>query len=620
SGVGLHPVVQVRSECSASLSGHLRDLCRNESAVELRQRCPPAASPPRRLRFEDETETEAESRYLERQWQRRGVGQRGTGVLVSKPDMNLFVNCRTGAGLQGGGNGVNRQQRGRMPAGGAGQCDSCGTVLESGLNLNLHLHPPVPENQGRSLYRTEPIKETYIGSVTPGEVSKRGGGAWHYTNKQDDEVMKKTFQVKFNGNQVTLPQATPTTDLPINPYAPDQLTTPIHPSPLVPPSSSCPPHVTSVMTSQRTKLNQNQGGAAAAKPHRKLRPRAALKERSHCVKDGGLDLWMKGSSSSSSSEITAESHTPSTTDSRSDGQVRQPMRGEPHSDVSLPEHFINRDDSFHLSLRRLFSTIRLSRTRTGSLDRLSSQPRPPVSDPPTPSSLRKSSGLLKKTLSVQSLSVQGSPFLQLRKSSSIYSFGSEQKKKKDRSADYKPAADQFLQRCLSIEDVGHPCSVRSVGRVLQVCSDGTFLLELRRPKSEMFGFIVSRGRGRSDSGTVNTLKTSQDPLYGSPVEAAEDPGVHVDPARSLQRKKSCCLADFVICDKVSVMSPGVYVEDMVDSSTEKLYAGLLGVGDEILEVNGEKVACLTLDEVTHLLTQNTSATIRVLRHRRTPPQ
>lgn len=65
---------------------------------------------------------------------------------------------------------------------------------------------------------------------------------------------------------------------------------------------------------------------------------------------------------------------------------------------------------------------------------------------------------------------------------------------------------------------------------------------------------------------------------------------------------------------------GVYVEDMVDSSTEKLYAGLLAVGDEILEVDGEKVASLSLDQVTHLLTKNTSATIRVLRHWRMSPQ
>ena len=59
---------------------------------------------------------------------------------------------------------------------------------------------------------------------------------------------------------------------------------------------------------------------------------------------------------------------------------------------------------------------------------------------------------------------------------------------------------------------------------------------------------------------------------------------------------------------------------MVDGGTEKLYAGLLAVGDEILEVNGEKVACLSLDQVTRLLTQNTSATIRVLRDWTTSPR
>lgn len=60
---------------------------------------------------------------------------------------------------------------------------------------------------------------------------------------------------------------------------------------------------------------------------------------------------------------------------------------------------------------------------------------------------------------------------------------------------------------------------------------------------------------------------------------------------------------------------GVYVEDMGDSSTQKLYAGLLGVGDEILEVNGEKVAGLSLDLVTQLMIQNGTVSIRVLRHR-----
>lgn len=58
---------------------------------------------------------------------------------------------------------------------------------------------------------------------------------------------------------------------------------------------------------------------------------------------------------------------------------------------------------------------------------------------------------------------------------------------------------------------------------------------------------------------------------------------------------------------------------MVDSSTEKLYTGLLAVGDEILEVNGERVASLSLDQVTNLLTRNTSATVRVHRDWRMPP-
>ncbi|XP_071328898.1 uncharacterized protein KIAA1614 homolog isoform X2 [Trachinotus anak] len=550
-GVRLPPVIQVKLE--ASHSGHLSDLSSSQSAVGLTRRRP-VASPTRRLRFEDETEMEAESRYLERQRQRRWVGQRGTGILVSKPDLNLYINSRAEAGHD-----FDRQQRGRTSAGGvgiAGQCDSCGTVLRGGANLNLL------DGRGQSLYRphvnlrTEPIRETYIGSVKLGETRPpcRGGVAGHVSNTQ---MRRSTNQVELNGNQVTS-----TTDLPINPYAPDQLITPTFrcPFPLSPPT------VTSAMMSQSIRLNsikaeqdlnqdQEEQGRPT-KPHSELRTGAELRVRSPCVEEVGVvDLRMKNSSSSSSersSKTTAASRAPPS----GDEQVKDPIRAELHSDdASLPEHFSSRDESSRLSLRRLFSTIRLSRTRTGSLDRLSNRPHPSTYDP-TPSSL------LKKCPSVQSLN-EGSPFLQLRKLSSVQTFGSEQKKK-DRSADYRPAADRFLQRCLSVEDVGSPCSLRSVGRVLEASSDGTFLLELSRPTTQTYGFVISRGRGRPDS--------------------------------------------------------GVYVEDMVDSSTEKLYAGLLSVGDEILEVNGEKVACLSLDQVTHLLTQNISATVRVLRHLKTVPR
>ncbi|XP_068176493.1 uncharacterized protein [Antennarius striatus] len=531
SGVRLHPTAQPRSGVVPSLSGHLGFLPSSDSAPTSTRRRPRAASPTRRLRFEDETETEVESRYLERQ--RRWAGQRGACVLVSKPDLSLYVNGKVGQ--QGG---------------------SCGTVLGSRVNLNLQSCPFIPEDWARSLYRshlhlrTEPIRETYIGSVTPAETSDDGPNAQSFANLH----LRTTSLVELNANQGHLLQATPT-DLPINPYAPDQLTTPT--------TSWCP---SSSMMSQDIRFsstkevkNQNQNleepeGPAGVKPQGGVRS----------VEGSDLELRMKNSSSfssSSTSEATAENHAPPLSDSSINGQIKQPMKAEIQSDVTpVPEQFI-RDDSIRLSLRRLFSSVRLGRTRTGSLDRLSSRPLPSAPPQPAPSPPKKSTGVLRKTLSVQSLSV-GSPIVQLRKLSSVQNLLSE--KKRDRSADYRPAADQVLHRCLSLEDVGCPSSVRHVGRVLEVCSDGTFLLEISRPNNRKFGFIISRGRRRADS--------------------------------------------------------GVYVEDMADGGTQKLYAGLLAVGDEILEVNQEKVAHLSLDQVTRLLTQNTSATVRVLRHHKAPPQ
>ncbi|KAE8294729.1 hypothetical protein D5F01_LYC07692 [Larimichthys crocea] len=428
-GVRLHSVVQVKSEVVASSSGHLCDSSSSESASRsIRRRTP---SPARHLRFEDETEKEAESRYLERQ--RRRAGERDTGVLVSKPDLNLYVKGQMGTGrqrTQGIRHVVDRLQRGWKMVGEADQCDSIyRTVLGGGVNLNLNVHPPVPEDRGQSLYgpclslRTEPIRETYIGSATAGETSGGGCGIRHIAPNQ---VKRRTSQAELNENLVTLLQATAITDLPINPYAPNQLTTPTQPSHLAL-YSKCQTSLTPplVMMSQSTKagknLNQKQeepGRPATAEPHRELQSGAKGKEKSPCV-DVDLKLSMKNSSSSSS-ETTAKSQSSPTSDCSSDGQ---PMRAELHCDDTL---LLKRNESPRLSLRRLFSGVKLSRNRTGSLDRHSSRPCP--SDPdPTPSCSRMPSGKLKKTPSVHSLSV-GSPLFQLRKSSSVQSFLLEQKK------------------------------------------------------------------------------------------------------------------------------------------------------------------------------------------------
>ncbi|XP_041647281.1 uncharacterized protein LOC121512193 [Cheilinus undulatus] len=603
SGVRLHPVNQRRSEGPSSLSAHLSDSSSVESAVGTsRRRRPPVATLPRRLRFEDETETEAESRYLERLQQTRRVGQRGTGVLVSKPELSQFANGNTGTVPQGAGpQGTRAQgagpqdaecagegkQRGWMPQ--SGQCDSNWTVLGGGANLNVRRYPPVAGVQG--LYRpslslrTEPIRETYIGSVTYDDKSKGGAKSGLLAKNQ------MTNQVGVNGNHVTIPQTKPKKDLPINPYPyePKQLTTPTQPSVSPPPAYSChqptppvpppsaPPPVTSAKTSQiirinstkTTKnLNQFKSTPSPARTLREPREGAELKEKAVCVEDKSKEVKSFSSSFKSNSAESQALPTPGSSSS-SDVQLGQPLKTELHNDDSSPpEHSMSRHEPDRLSLRRLFANVKLGRTRSASLDRLCSRPSPsaPVPDSapdPAPSCPRKSSSLLKKTPSVPSLSV-GASFMSLRKSSSVQSLRSEQKKKKDRSADYRPAADQCVQRRVSIDDVGRPSSARSVGRVIQICSDGTFLLEISRLKNRTFGFIISRGKGRPNS--------------------------------------------------------GVYVEDMADSSTQKLYGGLLEVGDEIVEVNGETVACLTLDQVTSLLTQTTTTNIRVLRHQRLSPQ
>ncbi|XP_072504580.1 uncharacterized protein KIAA1614 homolog [Notamacropus eugenii] len=115
------------------------------------------------------------------------------------------------------------------------------------------------------------------------------------------------------------------------------------------------------------------------------------------------------------------------------------------------------------------------------------------------------------------------------------------------------------RRSLSVDDIGVPNLVRTVGRIVEVFPDGTSQLELQRPPNGTFGFCVSSGNGRPDS--------------------------------------------------------GFYVQEIADTNTAKLYSGLLGVGDEILEVNGAKVAGLGLALVNELLSQSESLSIRVLKQR-----
>ncbi|XP_058698803.1 uncharacterized protein KIAA1614 homolog [Poecile atricapillus] len=199
---------------------------------------------------------------------------------------------------------------------------------------------------------------------------------------------------------------------------------------------------------------------------------------------------------------------------------------------------------------------RLGRFRCYSMEQL---PAPGGSPPGGPS--------VKKSPSLQSLQLV-SPFCQPQKAASIQSLHPQLGKAPRASAYLLPqtTADRKggsgPQRSLSVEDIGAPGQLRAVGRVVEVFPDGTSQLELQRPPDGAFGFSVTSGHGRPDT--------------------------------------------------------GVYVQEMADAGTAKLYAGLLGVGDEILQVNGAAVSGLGLARIRQLLLQADTLALRVLRHRPAP--
>ncbi|XP_054837156.1 uncharacterized protein KIAA1614 homolog [Eublepharis macularius] len=226
-------------------------------------------------------------------------------------------------------------------------------------------------------------------------------------------------------------------------------------------------------------------------------------------------------------------------------------------------------------LKKFFTSLsqstkqRLGRFRCYSMEQISA----PGAD--TPMALEElgagitSSPKIKKAPSLQSLQLV-SPFSQPRKSSSVQNLHSLLGKT-DRSSLYQLAEPKdgasvpdrkgsaHPRRSLSVEDIGSPNLARTVGRVVEVFPDGTSQLELQRSPQGNFGFRVASGNGRPDT--------------------------------------------------------GIYVQEMADASTAKLYAGLLGVGDEILELNGAKVAGLGLAHINELLLWADTLSVRVLRQR-----
>ncbi|XP_036058095.1 uncharacterized protein KIAA1614 homolog isoform X2 [Onychomys torridus] len=295
--------------------------------------------------------------------------------------------------------------------------------------------------------------------------------------------------------------------------------------------------------------------------------------KDHCCQEPGLPLEGDGDEEPECSlelggglhrtESSSGGHMPIGVSPEASAEHKPPSSA--HSDVnkkrrsSIPST---------LGLKKLFSALghaprpRLGTSRSYSVEQL----QPSALVPHT------STSKVKRAPSLQILHLV-SPSHQHRKATSFQNLHSLLGGKGDRSSLYlvegsgdpstpSRPAKAFPHRALSVEDVSAPSLARTVGRVVEVFPDGTSQLQLQRPPEGTFGFHVAYGNGRRDS--------------------------------------------------------GLYVQAMADLDTAKLYSGLLGVGDEILEVNGAKVAGLGLAHIKELLAHVESLSIRVLRQRPLP--
>ncbi|XP_048832502.1 uncharacterized protein KIAA1614 isoform X4 [Brienomyrus brachyistius] len=683
SSPAVAPLLRSLPGKEGAASGNLSDSSSSDSACGPRRRY---GQSPTRVRFEDESEKDAEVRYLERLRQRRRAGERAQGLLVSKPNLSAYVNGKKDGGDPGRaahrGRAAQtapecrawgpqedslRNVRGRVmtvskdPA--SRKCHSCGGLVDGspGSHANAGLNPPspqqphgkgmpsqVPVNSVKRMVHTERIKETYIGEVAPTE--DHGPDCLHSDGGNLNTRLWPPGEKWQVSGDVTV--------LPPNPYAVEQPEKPCHcsvsldtqvrplldasghshqgtcPLPkksalklgprnwpsgqrlvkLMPSPQGLPTHSDSPesLEPRLTQGAEQEPPATAAScpcqeqqcvgpgyrhessslpppswgPGPCIRPSVLKLPPSRTLPDHlALEPWDGASESAghcqqwNGDQCQDPASASQAPHCRPDGRVRGPMRAE-HLRANSPDMTVReepyrrapeygseqREGRSKLSLRKFFSAIglnsvgKLVKARSSSMEHLS-LPAKHSAAPHSPPH-----GQMKKAPSLQALNVE-SPLNQLRKASSVQSLQSP-KRKTDRSGAYAPGQQpcspvyRGLQRALSVEDVGCPSLVRSVGRVAQTFPDGTLLLELSRPSHGPFGFLISRGKGRQDS--------------------------------------------------------GVYVEEMGDSNTQKLYAGLLGIGDEILEVNGEKVAGLSLDQVTRLMAQEGTASVRVLRHRRFP--
>lgn len=168
-------------------SGNLSDSSSSDSTGGSRRRRTHGQSPTR-VRFQDESEKDAEVRYLERQC--RQAGERVQGLLGVKPSLATYINSQDKYKSRKNQENLPNANSHYEPETIGQQCNSCGTILDGDFSDSCFFQKqPSPANgeaEGRTvpcwvaptlpnrLVRIEQIKETYIGAMSPVIVESDG--------------------------------------------------------------------------------------------------------------------------------------------------------------------------------------------------------------------------------------------------------------------------------------------------------------------------------------------------------------------------------------------------------------------------------------------------------------
>ncbi|XP_050414655.1 uncharacterized protein KIAA1614 [Patella vulgata] len=183
-----------------------------------------------------------------------------------------------------------------------------------------------------------------------------------------------------------------------------------------------------------------------------------------------------------------------------------------------------------------------------------------IETPSKAEKLEKSKSKMRKAPSLKSLTALFGKKSKSKKEKtdqvlSVFDDGSERLPSKGSTLSLSKKKLWSSAKSLETDNVEAPTMLRTIGKLLEINQDGNHIIELTKPPHGPIGFYIGRGTANYDY--------------------------------------------------------GIFVSRFSDVSLEKLFAGLMNVGDEILEINQRPVRDLSLDDAYELMAARNKLVLKV---------